>query len=130
MKNRKFTVRIFALAAALLMLLPMASTGIFAQEEEGETYVFEELREYLVQDTYVANDGKIGIPMSVCTYAKIKPSETTATTTVLIYVLGYNGERIGTEVNKHAEAVMEKPIGVSHGFFANIGTHSSVLLFD
>ena len=33
--------------------------------------------------------------MSVCTYAKIDPSETNSDTTVLIYVMGYNGERIG-----------------------------------
>ena len=71
MKNGKFITQIMAFAVALLMLLPLASTSAIAQEE-GETYVFEELREYLVQDTYVANDGKIGIPMSVCTYAKIK----------------------------------------------------------
>ncbi len=75
----------------LLMAIPFTA---FAEEE---TYVFEELREYLVQDTYVADDGYIGIPMSVCTYAKIKPSETSSKTTMLIYVLGYNGERIGTE---------------------------------
>ena len=94
MKKKSTRVRVTAmllLAALLLGALPISS---FAEEE---TYVFDEIREYLVQDTYVANDGYIGIPMSVCTYAKIDPSETNSTTTVLIYVMGYNGERIGTE---------------------------------
>lgn len=97
MKKKVIMMRLLSLAVALFMLLPLTNTAVLAQEEEGETYVFEELREYLVQDTYVANDGKIGIPMSVCTYAKIDPKETTTDTTVLIYVIGYNGERIGTE---------------------------------
>ena len=91
MKKRRKVLAALLLTVILLGALPITS---FAEEE---TFVFEEIREYLVQDTYVANDGYIGIPMSVCTYAKIDPSETTTDTTVLIYVLGYNGERIGTE---------------------------------
>ena len=87
----KRLLSVLLLAVILVGTLPIST---FAEEE---TYVFEEIREHLVQDTYVANDGYIGIPMSVCTYAKIDPSETTSTTTVLIYVIGYNGERIGTE---------------------------------
>jgi len=84
-------ISVLLLAVLLLTALPIST---FAEEE---TFVFEEIREHLVQDTYVADDGYIGIPMSVCTYAKIDPSETDTNTTVLIYVLGYNGERIGTE---------------------------------
>lgn len=86
----------WAIAVVLLVILLVGALPISTFAEE-ETYVFDEIREYLVQDTYVANDGYIGIPMSVCTYAKIDPSETDTNTTVLIYVLGYNGERIGTE---------------------------------
>ena len=91
MKNRK---RFLATLLLIVILLGASQVTSFAEEE---TFVFEEIREYLVQDTYVANDGYIGIPMSVCTYAKINPSETNTNTTVLIYVIGYNGERIGTE---------------------------------
>jgi hypothetical protein len=94
MKISKALRRFAAFAAAALILVSAIPLAVFAEEE---TFVFEELRDYLVQDTYVANDGKIGIPMSVCTYAKIDPKETDSNTTVLIYVLGYNGERIGTE---------------------------------
>lgn len=91
MKKGTRIVTALLLTAILLGVLP---TIAFAEEE---TYVFDEIREYLVQDTYVADDGYIGIPVSICTYAKIDPSETNTDTTVLIYVLGYNGERIGTE---------------------------------
>ena len=91
-KRKPARALLFLLTAIILLTAtPMAA---FAEEE---TYVFEELRDYLVQDTYVADDGYIGIPMSVCTYAKIKPEETNTNSTVIVYVLGYNGERIGTE---------------------------------
>ena len=93
MRRNKACAALAVLLTALILLTAMP-LAVFAEEE---TYVFEELRDYLVQDTYVADDGYIGIPMSVCTYAKIKPSETNSNTTALIYVLGYNGERIGTE---------------------------------
>lgn len=85
------------LTALLLTAIFLLNASAFAAFGEGETYVFEEIRDYLVQDTYVADDGYIGIPMSVCTYAKLKPEQSTSTDTVVIYVLGYNGERIGTE---------------------------------
>lgn len=94
MKRKPTRIRVTAALLLAVLLFGALPISTFAEEE---TYVFEEIREYLVQDTYVANDGYIGIPMSVCTYAKIKPSETTSATTVLIYVIGYNGERIGTE---------------------------------
>ena len=60
----------------LTTLLTLGSVLTAAASEE-ETYVFEEIREYLLQDTYLADDGYIGIPISVCTYCKLKPSETT-----------------------------------------------------
>ena len=94
---KKKTTLVRALCAVLLAVFLLGALPILSFAEEEETYVFDEIREYLVQDTYVANDGYIGIPMSVCTYAKIDPSETNSNTTVLIYVMGYNGERIGTE---------------------------------
>lgn len=94
MKKENNLIRVISALILTVMLFAVLPLSAFAEEE---TYVFEEIRDYLIQDTYVANDGYIGIPLSVCTYAKIKPSETTNTTTVLVYVIGYNGERIGTE---------------------------------
>ena len=94
MNKRLTRIRVTAVALLAILLLGAMPLSTFAEEE---TFVFDEIREYLVQDTYVANDGYIGIPVSICTYAKIKPAETTTNTTVLLYVLGYNGERIGTE---------------------------------
>ena len=41
MKKRKFMARLLSFAVALLMILPLANTVVLAQEEEGETYVFE-----------------------------------------------------------------------------------------
>ena len=70
-------------------------TAVVTAKEE--TYVFDEIKQYLLQDTYLADDGYIGIPISVCTYCKLKPSETTTDTDVIIYVIGSSIERIGTE---------------------------------
>ena len=94
MRKEKKRIRLIALLLTLIILLAALPLTAFAEEE---TYVFDEIRDYLVQDTYVADDGYIGIPMSVCTYSKVKPSETDSNTTVIVYVIGYNGERIGTE---------------------------------
>ena len=85
MRKEKKRIRLIALLLTLIILLAALPLTAFAEEE---TYVFDEIRDYLVQDTYVADDGYIGIPMSVCTYSKVKPSETDSNTTVIVYVIG------------------------------------------
>ena len=85
--------KIICVILAVMLLSVFAPTAA-AQEE---TYVFDEIREYLIQDSYVADDGYIGIPISVCTYCKLEPSKTNNDTDVIIYVLGSEIERIGTE---------------------------------
>ena len=64
----------------LAALLVIGFTAVVTAKEE--TYVFDEIRQYLLQDTYLADDGYIGIPISVCTYCKLKPEQTTAIPTL------------------------------------------------
>ena len=86
--------RIVGAILAFVFVLPLVTANISAKEE---AHVFDEIKEYLVQDSYLADDGYIGIPISVRTYCKLKVEQTTKNTDVIIYVLGTRIERIGTE---------------------------------
>ena len=116
----------------MLTAIFLLNASAFAAFGEGETYVFEEIRDYLVQDTYVADDGYIGIPMSVCTYAKLKPEQSTSTDTVVVYVLGYNGERIGTErdIDIICDLLDEGYVVITMDYFDDLSTNAGELLGD
>ena len=61
MRRSKNRVRLSALLLALTILLAALPLTAFAEEE---TYVFDEIRDYLIQDTHVADDGET-IPSNV-----------------------------------------------------------------
>lgn len=79
----------------LLMLASAMPTGVLA--EDGDVFVFDEFKDYVIQSTYIAKDEIIGVPLEVVTYCKNK--NTDAETNVILYVMGANIERIGTEKN-------------------------------
>ena len=54
------------------------------------------LEGFAVSVTELENDGRIGIPLAIKTYVKDKKS-TSATTPVILYIVGTNTERIGTD---------------------------------
>ena len=54
------------------------------------------LEGFAVSVTELENDGKIGIPLAIKTYVKDKKS-TSATTPLILYIVGTNTERIGTD---------------------------------
>ena len=87
--------RIISVLLIALTLLSALSTVSFA--ENGDVFVFDEFKDYMVQSTYLADDGIIGIPVEIVTYCKDK--NTSADTNVIMYVMGINVERIGTESN-------------------------------
>ena len=76
----------------LLLVLPLAASA-----ENGDVFVFDEFKNYMTQSSYLANDGIIGVPVEIVTYCKDK--NTNSETTVIMYVMGANIERIGTEKN-------------------------------
>ena len=82
------------LISALMLMSALVPT---AAAEEPEVFVFDEFKDYMKQTTYLANDGVIGIPVEIVTYCK-NPN-TDSETNVIMYVMGANIERIGTEKN-------------------------------
>lgn len=91
MKMKKIITTILA----ALMLLPCFGAAAYA--EDGEVFVFEEFRDFVIQSSYLASDGIIGVPVEIVTYCKDK--NTNSETNLILYVLGTNTERIGTEKN-------------------------------
>ena len=80
---------------AVLMVVSAFTTAVFA--ENGDVFVFEEFKEHMIQSTYLADDGILGLPVEIVTYCKDK--HTTNETNIILYVMGANIERIGTEKN-------------------------------
>lgn len=82
----------------LLVATMFFSTVLLPASAESEgAFVFDELKDYMVQSTCLANDGVIGVPVEIVTYCKDKNTNTE--TNVILYVMGINVERIGTEKN-------------------------------
>ena len=88
--------KILSIILAALMLAAVIPAAAVA--EDGDVFVFEEFKDHVIQTTYLANDGIIGVPVEIVTYCK-DPS-TNSETNVIMYVMGTNVERIGTEKNK------------------------------
>ena len=87
--------RIITILLSVLMLLSVLPLA--ASAENGDVFVFDEFKNYMTQSSYLANDGIIGVPVEIVTYCKDK--NTNSETTVIMYVMGANIERIGTEKN-------------------------------
>ena len=87
--------KIIAIILAAVTLL--AAFPVLAAAEDGDVFVFEEFKDHMIQSTYLANDGIIGVPVEVVTYCKDKSTD--SQTNVILYVMGANIERIGTEKN-------------------------------
>lgn len=84
--------RSLSLILALVLCLGILPMGAWAAEDsEGENYVFEEIKEYRKNFTYLKNDGKLGIPAALTTYYKGEKSD--SSTSVVLYVMGYVGAR-------------------------------------
>ena len=88
--------KILSIILAALMLA--AVIPVAAVAEDGDVLVFEEFKDHVIQTTYLADDGIIGVPVEIVTYCK--DPNTTSETNVIMYVMGANVERIGTEKNK------------------------------
>ena len=87
--------RLVMILLSALMLVSVAVPTAYA--EKPEVFVFDEFKDYMKQTTYLANDGVIGVPVEIVTYCK-NPN-TDSETNVILYVMGANIERIGTEKN-------------------------------
>lgn len=81
----------------LTVLMLVSAFPTLALAADGDVFVFDEFKDYLIQSTYLADDGIIGIPVEVVTYCK--DTHTNEETNVILYVMGANIERIGTEKN-------------------------------
>ena len=77
------------------MLLSAFAT--VASAEDGDVFVFDEFKDCVIQTTYLKDDGFIGVPVEIVTYCK--DPNTNTETNVIMYVIGANVERIGTEKN-------------------------------
>ena len=88
---KKFIV---ILLTAVMLLSAFATV---AAAEDGDVFVFDEFKAYMIQSTYLANDGILGLPVEIVTYCK--DENTNSETNVIMYVMGANIERIGTEKN-------------------------------
>ena len=78
--------KIIAIILAAVTLL--AAFPVLAAAEDGDVFVFEEFKDHMIQSTYLANDGIIGVPVEVVTYCKDK--NTDSQTNVILYVMGAN----------------------------------------
>ena len=87
--------KILTFLLAVLMLVSGTVTSVCAAD--GDVFVFDEFKNYMIQSTYLANDGILGLPVEIVTYCK--DTHTNAETNVILYVMGANIERIGTEKN-------------------------------
>ena len=83
--------RIFCTFLCMAVLLSCVSIPTLAATKGG---IIEALGDYLRVNETRANDGYIGIPVDISTYIK---GQTTTQTPVILYVIGANTERIGTE---------------------------------
>ena len=87
--------RFVSFIIVLLILVSAFAASVYA--EDGEVFVFDEFKSYVTQSTYIAKDSILGVPLEVVTYCKNQ--NTDAETNVILYVMGANIERIGTEKN-------------------------------
>ena len=87
--------RSISIILAALMLMSAFPMSLFA--EDGDVFVFDEFKDHVIQTTYVAKDDILGVPVEIVTYCKDK--NTNSQTNVIMYVIGANIERIGTEKN-------------------------------
>ena len=85
------------LIVILTALMIASAFPTFTLAADGDVFVFDEFKDYVIQSTYLADDGIIGIPVEVVTYCK--DTHTNEETNVIMYVMGANIERIGTEKN-------------------------------
>ncbi|MBQ7294047.1 MAG: hypothetical protein IJW79_09955 [Clostridia bacterium] len=98
MKLKTSFKKAFVLILALITLIvPM---GICASATESTVEPIDILSDYCLSTKYKSSDGKIGIPVGICTYAKDIPENTDAIDTqVIFYVINYNdlGENLSNE---------------------------------
>ena len=90
--------------AVALILALLTITGGFAMSTfaSGSVEPIDILKDYCIYSEYRANDGTIGIPVGICTYAKEAKSDSSSTTTeVIFYVMNYNekGENNSNEAD-------------------------------
>ena len=84
--------RVLSLILCTSMLLLCLGTCIYAAEEN--LTVIPSIAQYHITGTLLADDGSIGIPVEINTYAKGEP---TSESQIILYVSHTNTERIGME---------------------------------
>lgn len=86
--------RFLSLILALVLCLGILPLGAWAAAE-GDQYVMKEIKMYRKGFQYLANDGKIGIPVGITTYYKGDTAH--SGTSVILYVMGYRDADLGLE---------------------------------
>ena len=76
------------LIVILTVLMLVSAFPTLALAADGDVFVFDEFKDYVIQSTYLADDGIIGIPVEVVTYCK--DTHTNEETNVILYVMGAN----------------------------------------
>jgi len=97
-----FNTKFKKITALILALLTIASGFAMSTFASGNVEPIDILADYCVYSEYRANDGVIGIPVGICTYAKEAKSDTSAKKTeVIFYVMNYNdkGENNSNEAD-------------------------------
>lgn len=86
------TRKLFCMVLAVLLVLPLLPAVGMAQSDGA----IAGLEQYLVNSAALPDDGYLGVPVRINTYAK---GETNAQTQTIFYIINHAMERVGTEAD-------------------------------